>query len=284
MRWNINCGYFVCRAMTTTTTTIAPTSTGSPNQIYFSDPIPQTIESTGKKYYMQNATNNGQDIMVCSDWFRIDGIKAGLDKKPEMLVKMSGRVRETFNVIEKEAVQQLRVPPDMLESLKISAEQMNNDKFYKPLYSGEFMYIKLHRDCSFFNSRRELVRRSELGYGEYRVLLCVKGLYIGSNAENGAMASLHIRIFQIQFREVNGACLFEASACLHAQNTPPPTQTINQPSPVNQPLQTQQPSTSNKKNSRGKSKPALARQNAVEVVEAEQQVPTEISPHDFFVI
>ena len=143
------------------------------------------------------------------------------------------------------------------------------------------MFAKLHRDCSVFNARREMIKRSDLGYGEYRVLLCVKGLYIGKNNENGVTASLHIIIFQIQYREVNVACLFESSAGMVVHSTPPTTPSTVPPPPPQAP--TEQPSTTNKKNARNKAKPGLARQNGNPVVEAQQQVPTEALPQDFFI-
>ena len=249
-------------------------------KIHFSDPVCHTIESSGKKYYMQNATSNGQDIMICSDWFRSDGVKPGLDKKPELMFKTAGRVRDVFNVIESEAVRQLRMPPELLAQMGVVAGQTDNQMMYKPIYNGDFMYAKLHRDCSFFNSRREMIKKSDLGYGEYRVVVHVKGLYIGSHNENGALASLHVRIFQIQFREVNVACLFETSVgmvslpCPH--DTPPETPVTN-PS-----VSTQgQPSSSTKKNTRKNAKTPLQRQNPV-VIEPVQQAPAETIPPEFF--
>ena len=239
----------------------------TPNQIHFSDPVSHTIESSGKKYYIQNVTSNGQQIMISSEWFRSNGITIGMDKKPELMFKTSGKVRETFNVIEGEAVRQLRMPKEFLTQQNVSAGEKENKNFYKPIYNGEFMYAKLHRDCSFFNARREMIKKSELGYGEYRVVICVKGLYIGPHNENGAMASLHIRIFQIQYREVNVTCLFEASAGMLPQNTPPPTPSVVPPPP------TQQPSTTNKKNARSKSKPGATRQDGNATIEAVQSKP-----------
>ena len=257
--------------------------TAATYKIHFSDPICHTIESSGKRYYMQNATNNGQDIMICSDWFRSEGIKPGLDKKPELMFKTSGRVRDVFNAIESEAVRQLRMPPELLAQMGVAVGQTDNKMLYKPIYNGDFMYAKLHRDCSFFNARREMIKKSDLGYGEYRVVVHVKGLYIGSHNENGALASLHVRVFQIQFREVNVACLFESAVGLlsanSTHNTPPETPVSN----PSLPAQGQSSSSSTKKNVRKSAKPPLTRQNAATtVIEPMQQAPDEVLPSEFF--
>ena len=268
--------------------------TNSPTEtfnIHFGDPISQKIESSGKKYYMQNVVNNGQDVMICSDWFRSDGIKFGIDRKPELLFKTSGRLRETLNVIESEAVRQLRIPPDFLSQSGIIADHVDNKSLYKPLYHGEFMYAKLHRDCSFFNNRREMIKGSDLGYGDYRVVICVKGLYIGSHNENGAMASLHIRIFQIQYREVNMTCLFETATSgmiskglmTSPHNTSPQTSSTIPPPPQETsytlpPPPPPQPSTTTKKNGR---KNAKVKANGDVPGEYQQEVPVEALPTDF---
>ena len=131
------------------------------------------------------------------------------------------------------------------------------------------MYAKLHRDCSYFNSRREAMKEKDLGYGDYRVVVAIRGLYIGSYDGNGPKASLHVRIFQIQYREVSVTSLYENSTGLLSNSscgtflnssTPPET-----PSTI--PLKPQQqPSTSNKK-TRKDAKPALPPQNGA-VIEA----------------
>ena len=270
----------ICRAMTNSPTL----------NIHFSDPTCETIQSSGKKYYMQNATSNGQEIMICSDWFRSDGIKLGLDKKPELLFKTAGRVRDALKVIESEAVRQLRMPSELLSQLGVNAGQTENKTLYKPIYNGDYMYAKLHRDCSFFNTRREMIKKSDLGYGDYRVVIAVKGLYIGSHGENGALASLHIRVFQIQYREVNVTCLFESLAGMvsncstpSTHNTPPETPSIFPPAPtIIPPPPPSQPSSSTKKNSRKGTKAVLSRQNAEMPIEPLQQAPVEGLPHDFF--
>ena len=248
-------------------------------KIQFAEPISQIIESNGKKYYMQLATNNGQDIMICSDWFRSDGMKAGIDKKPEMLLKTGGRLREVLNVIEAEAVKQLHIPSELVSQFGLTATQLDGKTFYKPVHNGEYMYIKLHRDCAFFNAKREVMKKCDVGYGEYRVVIHVKGLYIGQN-ENGPTASLHLRIFQVQYRDVNVTCLFETSAGLltnasqpntqNPQNMPPETPSANPP----------QPTTSGKKNGRKGAKATLQRQNGT-MIESQQQVPLEVLPQDF---
>ena len=247
-------------------------------KIHFSDPIPQVIHTTGKKYYMQLATNNGQDILICSEWFRSDGLKPGIDKKPEILFKTAGKCRDALNVIENEAIRQLRMPPEVLSELGLSAGQLENKALYKPLHKGEFMYAKLHRDCSFFNAKRESIKNSDLAYGDYRVVIAVKGLYIGSHSENGTKASLHVRIFQLQYREVNVACLFDGVTGMLTNGSQIATPSTSQPPPPPQPAQA---STAGRKNGRKNAKPPMMRQNEM-VIEGTSAAALESLPPDFF--
>ena len=257
--------------------------TNSTHQIHFNDPTCHTIESAGKNYYMQNATINGQDILISSEWFRSEGIKAGMDKKPELMFSTAGKFREALNIIESEAVRQLRMPAELTFG---NDGQKDNKSLYKPVYNGPYMYAKLHRDCSFFNSRREAIKKTDLGYGEYRVVVAIRGLYIGSHDENGPRASLHMRIFQIQFREVNVTCLFENAtgllsnaSCGTLPNSATPPETPSSIPP--QPQQPQQQPSSASKKTRKNAKATLPRQNGG-VIEAMQHAPTEALPQDFF--
>ena len=180
--------------------------------ITFDKPCRRVIEQAGKIYFFQEVKNHNADVMIVSEWFRGDGAKPGFDKKPEMFVKVDGHMRAVLDVFESEAVKQLKVTDDVLRQMGIAQQSANVDSkaVYKPVFRGEYMYVKLHRDCAAFNARKEVMRTCNLGYGEYRVVLNVTGLYIGLNSDLDLTASLHIRVYQIQFRDVNVTCLFDS--------------------------------------------------------------------------
>ena len=254
--------------------------------IQFADPEARTLESLGKTYYTQDVTNHGQEIMLCTDWFKSDGVQGGIGGKPEMMFKTTGAVREVLNIIEGEAVRQLRVPVEVMREYGINAEVTENKALYKPLFNSEYLFAKLHRDCTIFNTRRELMKREALGYGEYRVVIHVKGLYIGNLNLEGKVASLTVRIYQIQYRPVNVTCLFESAPGLMTGNLPKPTaqgmqtETAQNSKQNIPPTPQAQASTTGKKNAKKPGRSSLSRQNAM--IEPQQQNPTESMATDFF--
>ena len=178
-----------------------------PTKLHYGDPEIRDI-GCGRFYYLQPLKCDGKDLYVASDWFRSDGIKFGLDRKPEMLAKVDGMVRNVLTICENEAIRQLKVPDDVLKQNNVNI--CSNELLYRNLYKdSNFLYAKLHRDCTFFNDQQKLIKRDELTYGEYRVVILVNGIYIGANAQNGKLASLQFRIYQIQFRKVEVQCLFD---------------------------------------------------------------------------
>ena len=269
----------------------------------FEDPVQHEITSVGSVYHMQKVTSNGQDVLIGSDWFRSDGFKYGIDKKPEMLFKAGGNMRLYLDYIECEAVRQLKVPVEVLQENGIANDgSVSNENLYRKLYSSQFLYCKLDRDCVIFNSRRDIMKKEDCGYGDYRVILTVKGTYIGRHTQENKLASLHMRIAQIQYRPVNRTCLFDAASCLNRNNLPSPLANStpnNTPLPKareQQPQQSQQtpnqpvPQTvpnAPKKGGRRQVKPQLQRQNAmieipIQPQQQQQQNLPETYSADFF--
>ena len=232
--------------------------------IHFHEPCMQLIDSVQKKYYMQKVTRNGENVIVLSDWFRCDGVRQGLDKKPEMIVEVSDNVRNQLNALEVEAVRQLQLTNEMLSEMGVTAAPVNSEAIYKPIFKGNYMYVKLDRDCSLFNTHSEMMRKGDAGYGEYRVVLKVCGLYIGVTSGNSnLMASLQLRVAQIQFREIKVACMFDQMEALPStskiqQASPPPPPTPQAPKRT-----TQQPSGKQRAGATKKTtKPNLVRQES----------------------
>lgn len=247
----------------------------------FGDPIQVDLQSLGKSYYLQHLSteNNAHNVLITSDWFRSEGIKSGCNNRAEMLFKTSGVVRHYLNAIEAAAVQQLKIPVNLLQEHGISNE-CPIPNLYRPLNQTENLYAKLERDCPIFDSRRQTIKKEDTGFGEYRVLLHVKGLYLGPHSSPGKLASLQMRISQIQYREVNVTCLLEPMAGLCRNQM----QTMSAPSPIatstpNKPPQVPAPNAPKK--GRQRQKPALQRQNAL----SESQILTQALDNgssDFF--
>ena len=187
------------------------------------------LQSLGKSYHLQRLVmDNDQDVLLTSDWFRSDGIKTGMNNRPEMLFKAVGPVRDILNSIESEACRQLKIPQSLIRERGISHKTpMAN--MYRPLNQMDYLFARIHRDCVIFNTRHQVIRKEECGFGEYRVLVHVTGIYIGDHAQDSKLASLQLRITQIQFREVSTVCLMEAmpglcrNPTLQQQNAMDPT-------------------------------------------------------------
>ena len=243
----------------------------------FEDPVLHELTGLGKCYHLQKLTvEDGQDVLITSGWFRADGIKHGFDKKPEISFHVNGMVREILSQIETEAVRQLKIPLELLQQHNISPDgHLYN--VYRPLSSSQYLYGKLQRDCVIFNNRRQVIRKEDAGFGEYRVLLHVKGLYIGSHSQEGKLASLHMRIIQIQYREANFTCLLDPTPGLTRN---PVLTVIN--TPVAKPVTAQTVPNAPKKTSRSRqNKPVLQRQNAMVDAQLSGKVTENIAT-DFF--
>ena len=116
------------------------------------------------------------------------------------------------------------------------------------------IYVKLNHDTMFFNKLCMTIKKEDLSYGEYRVILHVKGLYIGIHGQGPKLASLQFRICQVQFNPIAIQCLF------NAPTLPPQNMAAMNPPETPQPGQT-------KKLTR---RPKLQRQNAVIETKAQE--------------
>ena len=57
--------------------------------------------------------------MFTTDWFKSEGIRYGLDKKPEMLVLITETFHKTFKFVEDEAIRQLKIPSEFRSNQSI---------------------------------------------------------------------------------------------------------------------------------------------------------------------
>ena len=247
----------------------------------FGEPLRYDLQSLGKAYYLQTLSidNSGINVLITSDWFQSDGIKTGVNNKAEMLFKTSGIVRSYLNAIEGAAMQQLKIPIDVVREHGIPND-CPAPSLYRALNQSDYMYAKLERECPIFNSKRHIIKRENTGFGEYRILLHVKGLYIGSHSTPGKLASLQMRISQIQYREVSMTCLLEpmAGLCRTQMETMP--MPVSTPTPIATSTPTKPPPTPAPKKGRQK-KATLQRQNAISDAEILTQA-MENGGSDFF--
>ena len=79
--------------------------------------------------------------------------------------------QKTFKLVEDEAIRQLKIPADLQNS-------QSNENVFKRLPAMQYVYAKMNRDAVFFNKYCTVIKREDLNYGEYRVILQVKGLYL----------------------------------------------------------------------------------------------------------
>ena len=127
----------------------------SPTNFLFGEPIRCELQSLDKGYYLQRLSVDtyGVNVLITSDWFRSDGIRGGVNNKPEMLFNTSGVVRTYLNAIENAAVQQLKIPLDLVREHGIPTE-CPAASLYRPLNQSEYIYAKLERECPIFNAKR----------------------------------------------------------------------------------------------------------------------------------
>ena len=254
-----------------------------------SDPVQVELQALSKTYYLQHLStdNSDHDVLITSDWFRSDGIKTGCNNKAEMMFKTTGVVRHYLNAIEAAIPQQLKIPVDLLQGHGIPSD-CQIASLYRSLNQSDYLYAKLERECAIFNTKRQVIKREETGFGEYRILLHVKGLYLGSHSTPGKLASLQMRITQIQFREINMTCLLEPmpGLCRNQMQmsmpvsapTPIATSTPNKPPPAAVP-------NAPKKGRQRQQKPTLQRQNALSESQIQNQILSQAldnASNDFF--
>lgn len=162
--------------------------------------------SSNRYYYTQDLKYRGSDLYLTSDWFRSDGLKQSMDRKPEMLVKTDGDLRLMLQCLDAEAKRQLRIPAEFASTM-----YFNNETAYRSMSESGFLFIKLEYSTGFFNKLCQSLKAEELGYGDYRVIIHVKGIYIGPHGQGSKLASLQLRIHQIQYCPVVIQCLFSSS-------------------------------------------------------------------------
>ena len=213
-------------------------------------------------------------MLITTDWFRSDGIKYGYDKKPEICFIVDSTVKNILSQIENEIVRQIQVPAQLLQQQDISSDVPLHN-LYRSVVGLPKLYGKLQHDCLFFDNRGKVIRKDQTSFGDYRVLLHVKGLYIGPHHQKGKLASLQMRVVQVQYKEGNFSCLMDAAPGLTRNPAAVPARSIVM---TPQPVVTQitAPSAPKKAPRGRKVKPLLQRQNAVIDIQPMETFPADI--------
>ena len=210
-----------------------------PNIHYFSG-----VEN--KHFYLQELKYQNKSLYIQSDWFVSEGPKVNSFQKPEILLKAAGAVKNTLQSIEALAKAQIKYPTEY------EVDEEKKDEYFKCIPDkSDFLYCKMAQDAQCFDIDCHPLAPQSLSYGRYRAILHVKGIYIGQHGPSKSLASLMIKVEQLQYESLVLPCLFSSHVpnnenILTAPKTPPPSI----------------PPTPQLKKKQGR-KPRLQRQNAV---------------------
>ena len=252
----------------------------------FEEPVRQELRGLDRYYYTQKLKYQGKDLLLPTNWFTSRGMRESFEKKTEIYVPITPEMFCLLKEIEAHAIAVgMKVPAELLPSGNASRESL-----FKPLPEKQGYYIKVNHDALHFDKLCKPMAAERNRFGEYRVIIHVKGLYIGYHP-SAKVVSLQLRVAQTQFIPKISPCLFSSlplnlqfetanqpqAVCLNVPQTPQPTsQTVS--------LASNNTATINK---RGR-KPKLQRQNAMvenQVEEQQQQAEQRKMdglPSDFF--
>ena len=143
----------------------------------------------------------GKDLLLQTDWFHCAGLKDSIDSKKEILVTLSPEIRQMLKNIEDLSLRN--------GNLKLPAEYQGvaNTDFFKHLPDRTNFYLKMKYDGSCFDRNGQLLKFEQLGMGDYRAVIHVKGLYIGHHP-SGKVVSLQLRVAQLQYISRIPQCMF----------------------------------------------------------------------------
>ena len=225
------------------------------------------LQSLGRHYFTQSLKMNDQDVMLMTDWFYSKGIsKSTMDNKDEILIPLGHNIVKFLRNIEDLAIS---------KGLKLPSEFQNDlpkDQIFKRLPARTSLYVKCAYDMSCFDKTCKSLKREAVQAGEFRAMIHVKGLYIGSHS-NGKLASLQLRVSQIQNVPRNEPCLFNFAI--------PPLMGVGVPSALPKPIESNPvpPTPAPGKKLR---KPKLQRQNAISTTDEMQSNVVQGITQDFF--
>lgn len=235
------------------------------SKIKLSVPFRHSLNQGSETFFTQPLSYDGNELYMISPWFKSSGVSYSniFEKsKPEMLVRLSKDMKKAFTDIENEAIKQFYIPSDFIVPTGTTKESL-----FKYIPDVNNLFVKLSPECMIYDTSFKNINKKDLSFGNYRVVLHVVGVYIGNMQQcRGKMASLTVRISQIQFVPIHNPCLFQqgnqnvlnfdtesANVAPVAADVPTATAIVDAPS--------EKPT----KATRRPRRPKLQRQNAIEV-------------------
>ena len=227
-----------------------------------------------RAYYTQEIKYQGRELLLHTDWFHSVGVKETVDKKLEILVPLPPNYVALLKTIEDLAINGgLNLPADFYSNAP-------NENIFRRTPALPRLYIKLHHEASFFDKNCRSINLKDLGRGDFRVVIHVKGLYIGHHP-SGKLVSLQLRVMQLQNIPKSQPCMFKVASSFNLCDnqkfnnfTVPPVPNVAPVVP-----ETPQPGVEVPTLTKKSRKPRLQRQNAVI---SQQHQPQQSLPSDFF--
>ena len=182
--------------------------------INFEAPVRTDLESVGRHYYTQAVKHHNADFCLVTDWFESHGVKEAFDKKLEMTVQFTKDNLDLLKNLEDMAIKSgLKLPAEFQSSVPV-------EQIFKRLpLNKPRLFVKLNHDAVLFDKLCSPMQLSMNMFGDYRVIVHVKGLYIGPH-QNNKLASLQLRISQLQFVPKKPQCMFNLVSGLTFANAP----------------------------------------------------------------
>lgn len=249
----------------------------------FEDPSLNQLLNLNRHYYTQNLKYRGNDLYIQTDWFHSNGAKSTFDQKNELLITLPSEFRMLLKAIEDFAIR---------DGLKLPLEfQTNsrNEEVFKRLPDRTNLYLKMHHESACFDKNGHMIKMDALAMGDYRAVILVKGLYIGYHP-TGKLASLQLRIAQVQFIPRVPQCMFIAMPNSYGPQAPASNMfrmpqvasgTTRVPETPPPGMESQSLASANK---RGRKPTKLQRQNALSEAKIQQEEHRQMEsiPPDFF--
>ena len=167
------------------------------------EPIRFELDGGDRHYYIQDIKYNGQYLYLQSDWFLSEGPKKSpFGNKTELLVKVDSNLKQMLKAQEDIAKEKLTYPKEY------NIDDSNKKEYFKCLPDKSFMFGKIGRGIQCYDKSCKPMTFDKLQYGNYRVIFMMKGIYIGTHGASNHLASLHLKIMQIQCDALNLPCMF----------------------------------------------------------------------------
>ena len=168
------------------------------------------VINQGDTFHTQPLSYDGEKLLIMSSWFKSNGVSYStqFDKnRPEMLVKLNDGMKKVIHEIETLAAKSFHIPNE----LKIPPGT-NKDSLFKRIPNVDNLFVKLSPECMCYDMDLMPINRKQLGHGNYRAVVNVIAVHIAPHGQTGKIASLTMRISQIQYEAIKIPCLFSNSS------------------------------------------------------------------------